>query len=163
MVKLSEARVIRHGHPHWYPFGYSCKWSEVVDIHTDILVLWPFTWISTRISVRMSSNHPCYGQFDQVCWVGKAESIRNCFWLWYTWIAFWFMLPLHFCANLWQFFAHHFGYGFAVWQILTTSYRLLVASVMYICLCLFFMISVISKMPDEGVEHWSLEVVSYVR
>jgi len=32
----------------------------------DIRALKPFTWISIRISVRMSvSNYPYYGRFDQ--------------------------------------------------------------------------------------------------
>jgi len=36
------------------------------DIRIDIRILRPLTWISIRISVRMSvSNHLCYGQFDQ--------------------------------------------------------------------------------------------------
>ena len=40
--------------------------GQGADIHTDIIAMWPCTWISTRISVRMSvSNYPCYRQFDQ--------------------------------------------------------------------------------------------------
>jgi len=32
----------------------------------DVRTLSPFTWISKRISMRMSvSNYPCYGQFKQ--------------------------------------------------------------------------------------------------
>ena len=65
-AELSVARIIRHGHPHGCPYEYPCKWSEGADIHTDILASWPFTWISSWISMRMSvSNYPCYGQFDQ--------------------------------------------------------------------------------------------------
>jgi len=65
LVELSIVRIIRHG-LHGYPYGYLCKWSKGADIHTDIHAPWPFTLISTRISVRMSvSNHPCYDQFDQ--------------------------------------------------------------------------------------------------
>jgi len=65
LVELFVVRIIRLGHPRGYPYGYPCKWWEGADIYTDILALWPFTWISSRISVRISSrisvsDYPCY-------------------------------------------------------------------------------------------------------
>jgi len=66
LIELSVATMNRHGHRHRYSYGYRCKWLVGADIDADILAQLPFTWISTRISVRMSvSNYPCNGQFDQ--------------------------------------------------------------------------------------------------
>jgi len=62
LVELSVARIIRHRHPHGYPCGYPSKWRRGDYIRMDVRTLWSFTWISIRISVRMSmSNYPYYG------------------------------------------------------------------------------------------------------
>ena len=65
--KLSVARMIRHGHPHRYPYGYPCKWSETVDICTDIpspvtIYLDFHTGIRANIRVKLSALRT---QFDQ--------------------------------------------------------------------------------------------------
>ena len=66
LVELSIARIIRHGHPNEYPYGYSGKWSQGKDIPMDVYNSCPFIWISIRISVRMAvSKYPYYRQFDQ--------------------------------------------------------------------------------------------------
>jgi len=59
-------RIHRSNCPHGYPWGYPSKLPRGKDINMNIRTLWPFTWISIQISVRMSvSNYPCNHGYPQ--------------------------------------------------------------------------------------------------